>query len=461
MRLQLLYDISPVFVQNLMVTAKGYRLKRYRYGNIYRKHLCFLMRFYRQNRCEQLEYQKRELVKLIRYVGENSSFYRELYSGVDLNSISGVEDLTKLPIVTKEMLRENIERVVTIPKRSRDASYTGGTTGMALTVYHNRADCQERMATLDAFKALNGFKNIKMRRATFSGKHIIPPKRKSKVFWRYNAAIRQMLYSSFHITDQTCTLYIDSLNRFRPTAIDGFVSSITELANFINRKKVKLLFKPKAVFTTAETLTLQMRKEIEKAFSCNVRDQYASSEGAPFIWECTHGSLHYDLSSGVIENMENSDEVLVTSFTTYGTPIVRYRIGDVIRFAPREKTCTCGLASPLVEAIEGRAVDYLVSTTGARINLGNISNIVKNTSNAIVRAQFIQTARDVINVLIVVDDKIYRNEYSSHLVEEIHRRFGADMHVSINVVEDIPRSDSGKHMLIVNRIGNRSRNAVS
>ena len=99
------------------------------------------------------------------------------------------------------MLRHNIEDVVTIDKSSAVEGHTGGTTGKSLTVYFTPEDMQKRMATLDHFKLQHGFENMKMKRATFMGKHIVPPGQKKKNFWRYNAAIKQMVYSSFHITE--------------------------------------------------------------------------------------------------------------------------------------------------------------------------------------------------------------------------------------------------------------------
>ncbi len=48
----------------------------------------------------------------------------------------------------------------------------------------------------------------------------------------------------------------------------------------------------------------------------------------PLFGECEYGNLHYDITTGVIENIDNSNEILVTSFLNYGTPLIRYRIGD-------------------------------------------------------------------------------------------------------------------------------------
>ena len=451
MRFQYIYDHSPIFFQNFMTSIYGYTLKRTRYGKYYHEHIQLLHKLHSYSKEQLQAYQFEEMMKLLRYVNEHSKFYNELYKNINMDDIKTIEDIKKLPIVTKEMLRKNIEDVITIPKKGAIADHTGGTTGKSLIVYNRVEDIQKRMAVLDFFKLKNGFENIKMKKATFMGKHIVPPSQKKKVFWRYNKPIKQMLYSSFHLTEENIPYYIDSLNDFKPVAIDGFVSSIYEIAFYIKRKNLKLKFQPKVIFPTSETLTEDYRKTIEEVFNCNVRDQYASSEGAPFVWECEYGNLHYDITTGMIENDDNSNEVLVTSFLNYGTPLIRYKIGDSMIFEDSDKRCKCGFNTPLIKSIEGRKVDYLYSTKGAKINLGNVSNIFKNVPNTIIKAQLIQDKIDHLIVKIVVDNS-FSLKHKDLLIDEIKHKFGNDMKVDIEIVDDIPREKSGKHRLIVNKI---------
>lgn len=451
MNLQSIYDHSPIFFQNIMTSVKGYQLKRTRYGKYYYEHLQLLKQLHTYTENQLKEYQFEEFMKLLRYVKSNSKFYHELYKDIDIEKFSSVKDIKFLPIVTKEMLRKNIENVITIPKKGAVADHTGGTTGKSLTVYNRVQDIQKRMAVLDFFKLKHGFENIKMKRATFMGKHIVPPMQKKKVFWRFNSTINQMLYSSFHLTEENIPYYISSLNDFKPDAIDGFVSSIYEVSSYIKRKGIELKFQPKVVFPTSETLTKDYRDTIEEVFSCKVRDQYASSEGAPFVWECSYGNLHYDITTGVIENIEGSNEILVTSFLAYGTPLIRYKIGDSMIFDDSHKRCECGFNTPLIKTIEGRKVDFLYSTNGAKINLGNISNIFKNIPNTIIKAQLIQDSLEHITVKIMVD-KDFLPKHKDLLADEIKHKFGNDMKVDIKIVNDIPREKSGKYRIIINKV---------
>ncbi len=450
-RLERLYDIAPIWFQNMMCTVKGIQIYRGRYGEAYQEYRRFLSEYDKWPLNRKLQYQQEQLTAFLHYAVNNSRFYNKLYEGIDIDSIKSVEDLKKLPIVDKEMLRENMDDVVTADGVLE--GHTGGTTGKSLVVRFSYDDIMSRMAMLDNFKARVGFEQNRMRRATFNGKHIVPPNQKKKVFWRYNAACKQMIYSSFFLTEDNIGYYIKSLNRFKPAAIDGFFTSMLDIADYIERHHIKLMFKPIAIFPTSETLTAVGREKLERVFGCKVYNQYASSEGAPFVTECPNQLLHMELASGVFEHVSNEDdEVLVTSFTTHGTPLIRYRIGDRMTF-PSQKNCTCGLCAPVVDDIQGRRLDFLYTPEGAKINAGNVANLLKNIPNAVIRAQFIQEKMDEVLVLLEVEKGVYNEHHERQLMDEFSHKFGKDMKVCIRIVDVIPRESSGKFRMIINNVG--------
>lgn len=451
--LEKIYDKLPIVLQNLLVTLSGYQRNRQRYGAMYYTHREFLTDFDTWSLKDKREYQRKELKNFLKYAVAKSKFYRELYQSIDINEVNDIEDLKQLPVVDKEMIRANINDIVTIPRKGAVEGHTGGTTGKSLVTLRTEEDMMKRMAMLDHFKARVGFEHLKMKRATFNGKHIIPPGQKKKVFWRYNAACKQMIYSSFHITEENMGAYVESLNRFKPDAIDGFFMSMCDVAGYIERHNIKLTFTPVAIFPTSETLTQAGRELLERVFNCKVYDQYASSEGAPFVTECKNQVLHIELASGVFEHFEeNSDEVLVTSFTTHGTPLIRYRIGDAMKFDNAKKTCSCGMESPLVREIQGRKLDFLYTASGAKINGGNVANLFKNMPNALVRAQTIQEKMNEIHVKLEIDKNLYKPEYDDLLRDEFLHKFGASTKVHIEHVDEIPREKSGKFRLIKNNV---------
>src|SRR5690606_22235659 len=93
-------------------------------------------------------------------------------------------------------------------------------------------------------------------------------------------------------------------------------------------------------------------------------------------------------------------EILVTSFSTRGTPLIRYRIGDRIKLAPEDERCLCGSHFPLVEYIDGRSSDYIWSPENGKVNLGNISNCTKDAPG-IICFQVVQEQEDAVDVKLV------------------------------------------------------------
>jgi phenylacetate-CoA ligase len=176
------------------------------------------------------------------------------------------------------------------------------------------------------------------------------------------------LFSSYHLSPKNLCDYVGALNRFEPEIIDGYPSAIHIVADYILRTGTSLSFKTRAILVSAETVLPHQRQAIEKAFGAKLYNQYASSEGAPFISECAYGRLHVHPDSGVIEIIDtNGDpaapgemgQMVVTSFTTHIVPMLRFAMGDAAVPAPESAACPCGLQFPMVEAVVGRVDDVL------------------------------------------------------------------------------------------------------
>ena len=435
-----------------MVTLYGKKLHRLRYGKIYEHHLKYYLEKDLSDVNFEFNYQQNQLLEFIRFANDNSPFYKEFYKNVNLDTIKSVKDLHLLPILDKETFRKNINSIYTISENEGKSSFTGGTTGKAIKVLVRSDDVQKRMAYLDAFKLRLGIDPSKLRKATFSGKEYTSSNQSSKVFWRMNYAYKQRLYSTFDLSEKNMPYFLRDLNSYKPEVLNGFVSAYFELSKFIESNNIELSFIPKAIFTTSETLMPHHRHLIEKVFKSKIYNQYASGEGACFITECKDGNLHYNIDTGVIEKLETKygNEMLITSFTTHGTPLIRYRIGDKIKF--KDGKCICGSCHPLVESIEGRQVDYLFSRKRGKVSLSHLADVIKGMPNNIVNMQFVQNKEDEITIKLVVDKDQFDKKAEGSIYREMEYRFGQDTKVTLEYVDEIKREKSGKFALIKNNI---------
>lgn len=436
----------PYVMQDLLVTGydiKSYSLRRSGTYQTWRDYL----RNWQGARIADIERERgHRLSAFLAHATSKSDWYIE-HAGKELH---------EFPILEKSDIVRNIERITTIRNdRQRVVSYTGGTSGASMKVYYQSSDVQERAAFLDHFRSQFGYE-LGKKVAWFSGKVIATEQdaRRGRCYrddLRYN--IRY--FSTFHIKSAHFDAYWEALDRFGAEYMVGFPSSLHGICSIAASRGLKAATPSRTFFPTAETVLPEYRRDISKVLGCEVRDQYASSEGAPFIFECGAGRLHIHPLSGVFEvvdgNMEPAQEgeLLVTSFSTRGTPLIRYRIGDRIRLADHGALCECGSLHQVVEGIDGRTSDYVLSPAG-KVNLGNLSNCTKGI-DGIVCFQVVQSVLDAIKVSVVSDDRFDTTQEAAFLAA-IRERVGADMGVVIERVADIPVEASGKFRIVKNAL---------
>ncbi|MDR2270655.1 MAG: hypothetical protein LBF27_07090 [Sphingobacterium sp.] len=446
-----IYNLLPVFFQELLITVFNFLAYKKRYGHRYSH---FRQLFLQNRNLTILELKEQQLIRFDRFLNnavKNSNYYSN-YNIVPLNNIES------LPIVSKEDLRLNLDSIYTISKKRAILSKTGGTTGKSLEVFYTEENMQERFAMLDDFRSRYGYE-LGKRTAWFSGKKLLTRKDILKNhFWKTDRLHKVRYYSTFHIKEEYLLAYVENLIKYSPEYIVGFPSSIMEIAKFGLRNELEFPAGTlKAIFPTAETITVEMRLIIEKFFKAKMYNQYASSEGAPFIFECNHGKLHMELQSGVFEVLDDnniptkSGKLVVTSFTTDGTPLIRYDIGDSIELADEDDICECGNANPIVRKIIGRIDDYVYSPENGKINLGNVSNTLKEI-DGIIRFQVVQNDLHKIQLLIVRDHIRYNDVMERKFVKNWRDRIGPVMELDIKYVESIPVEKSGKYRIVKNNI---------
>src|SRR5690554_6357204 len=451
-----LYKLLPHKLQNLLIAVYNKMAYKIRYGGDYK--------FYREEkkknrsltRAELIALQKERYQSFIHFAMKHSAYYAKTLKNIE--GVADIDNIASLPIVDKEILRTHIDIIVVKSEEKFELHKTGGTTGKSLEVKYFARNTQERFAFLDDFRSRFGYE-LGKKTAWFSGKSLLTSKDIQKNrFWKTDTIHQVRYYSTFHIKNDYLKYYVEDLIKYQPEYFVGFPSTILEIATYgLAHGYQYPKDVTKAIFPTAETITIEMRKTIESFFQTKMYDQYASSEGAPFIFECTNGNLHLELQSGVFEVLDENDQptqsgrLIVTSFTTEGTPLIRYDIGDSITLEDRDKTCNCGNNNPLVKEILGRIDDFVYSPENGKINIINIANAIKDVKG-IVRYQIIQEELNKLNFNIVVDTAKYNKNEEKRFLKNWRDRVGTKMEIELKYVDEIPVEKSGKFRIVKNHI---------
>ncbi len=456
------YESSPVFLQNLLISAYGLYTYKRRYGGKHSEYLQSLResQWYPKNRIDELQFMN--LSGVIRNAFETVPFYREIYGkhGVGPSSLRNFDDLRKLPIITKDDLRANPKLFVSdVPGSGHLIEiHTSGTTGSPLTMYL-RSEALEKNYAFFARSLEWAGVAPGQNSATFAGRVIMSAKQEEPPFWRKNWIVRNTLFSSYHISEENLPLYVDELEKIQPIFIDSYPSAIFSIGKFLLDRSIESGIAPKSIITSSETLLDNQREVIEKAFHSRVFDQYGSAEMVGFINQCENGSYHINPEYGIVEIIKTDGEpakdgelgeLVCTGFVNSAMPLIRYKTGDSAIAC--ESMCSCGRAYPVVKSILGRTDDVIVTRDGRFI--GRLDPVFKGLSSGIKEAQIIQEDYDCIVVKVVANENFCAND-ENLLAEELKRRIGPTISVSIIRVNEIPRSRAGKFRSVLSRVGSK------
>lgn len=430
-------------IQNCLVSIAGVLEHNRRYGGTYSEFAKDLI-LRDRDRCWK-DYQACLLEKTIDNALNNVPYYKKL--GISRPNIH------EFPVLERSSIALNPEKFTSskyINKKLK-VIYTGGSSGTPLAVYLSNTVRQKSYAFWSRFYGSFDYK-IGQKRATFLGRKLQRMEDNTPPFWRYNILDKQLLFSTFHMTDKVLPSYVEKLNIFKPDMIEGYPYTVYKLATFILENSIKLNFIPKGISVSSENLSEKQKKTIEMAFSCKVYDQYGSAETVVFAGDCEYGNKHFAVEYGLVEIL-NSDgtispdgegELLVTGFLNDVMPLIRYRIGDIGRVSYRE--CPCGRNTPILEELSGKVGAVIVSGERA-VSTAAIAFAFEYLEH-IKRAQIVQNEPMKIHVKLVISEG-YNGKEEDFMLWELKKMLGSDLEIVVNYVEDIPVGENGKYQMVV------------
>lgn len=452
--LEKIYLRSPYFIKVILLNLKGLLNYKKRFTpsfNKYYEEFCLL---WGADLTTIEKYQKDKLVNLLLEGYDYVPYYSKIFKekGITRDAIikAPFDVLELLPLLSKDNRRNDFEQLTnTNPKRKlSEIGYTSGTSGSPTTIRLDAESIERNFALWSRFHKVIGITNA-MNKVRFSGRLIVKPTKKNPPYWVLNKKEKQLFMSSYHLSESNLTDYIKKLNQYKPKLIDGYPSAIYVIASYILNNNIELSFRPVAIAVTAETLYQNQRETIEKAFNCRVYNQYASSEGSPWITECTSGKLHLNMDSGVFEFLNTKDQkaqageigrLVVTSFRSYKIPLIRYDILDSVILSKSNSSCPCGCQMPYIEDIIGREDDLL--WTEEKGYVGRMDTAYKGLSG-LQRSQIIQVSPLELVVNNIINER-YNFDIEQKLIKNLKNRLGEKIYIEIRIVDDIPLGKNGK-----------------
>jgi len=374
------------------------------------------------------------------------------------------EVLENWPILDNDRVRQDPAAFIADDRNPRwmFSEHTSGTTGRPLVLWRTHRTIRSLYALSVARTRLWHGVSRRDRWAMLGGQLIVPTARRRPPFWVWNAALRQLYMSTYHLAPDLVPHYLDALRRYEIEYLAGYPSSLYALAQEVLRLGQGRVTMRVAI-TSAEPLPEWERETIATAFGCPVRETYGMSETVAWASECEAGTLHLWPEVGLIEVLADGrvtapggfGEFICTGLLNADFPLIRCRLGDSGRLAPPGGKCACGRTLPALAAVDGRTNDLLLTRDGRRVAWFNPVWY----GLPVRQGQIVQEALDRIRVRYAPAPGF--NPESRHLiVERLRERLGA-VQVVLEEVPEIPRGPNGKFRAVLCTLPTADRPATA
>ncbi len=405
------------------------------------------------NRERILNERDRQLQSLIAIAYQEVPFYRDLMNeaGVKPEDIQSVSDLQKLPVTTKDMFRANFpHRTVRSTGQKTYQSRTSGSTGKNFCVIEDHQTAGRYRAALLLALEWAGWKLGEPHLQT--GMTLIRNlERKIK-----DALMRCNYVSAYDLTNEELDRSLALIEQHNLKHVWGYPGSLYVLA--LRALEKGLSFQLRSTVTWGDTLYPQYRQTIEKAFGVRVNDTYGCAEGIQIAAQCGSGTAYHIHSLDTIveyldDNHEpvspgNSGNLIITRLDPGPMPLIRYRIGD-IAVSGGSRMCECGRGFEMMESIQGRDTDIVVTPDGNRLIVHFFTGVLEHFPD-IDSFQVIQERVDSI-LIRIVPSSIFTKELENKIVTSLKEK-GARLEINIEIVKEIPFSPSGKRRFIISNV---------
>ncbi len=398
--------------------------------------------------------QLERLRQLLTRAQSHVPYYRDLFDrlGFNASSIASLDDLQRLPFLTKAIIRQNQEQLKADDAERLARFNTGGSSGEPLIFFIGNERVSHDVAA--KWRATRWWNvDIGDPEIVVWGSPIELTSQ-DRVRQIRDRLLRTRLLPAFEMNEANLDSFIDTIRAIRPAMLFGYPSSLSLIARHAEKRgKVMNELGIKVAFVTSERLYDHQRDDISRVFGCSVANGYGGRDAGFIAHQCPQGGMHLTAEDIIVEIIDKdghpvpkgeAGEVVITHLATGEFPFIRYRTGDVAVLATR--SCPCGRGLPILEEIQGRTTDFVVAADGTIMHGLAVVYPIRDIPG-IASFKVVQETLQRVVVHIVPGDGCGQ-QVEMLISEGIKARLGQTVMVQVLRVDEIPREKSGKYRYV-------------
>ncbi len=407
-----------------------------------------------------LQFNKLKII--LQHAWDSVPHYRDVFNkaGLEPQDIRSLEDLQLIPVLTKSDIREAPQRFISSNPRTRALTFkTSGTSGQPQAFQLDQsaitAGLVSRFRALEWWGIQLGDRHIEIR-DRYDDTLMFPDLR-TRIKTHYSGpfkdlVINRRVLSPYDMGDQKLEQYLGLMDRFRPSYLFGYPSSIHYMADYIQKKSYQgSRFRLKLVVSMGEMLHRNHADAFKQVFNCPTANEYGSTEFSVIAYSCPCGRMH-SMDDFLIMEIEKPDpedmygEVIVTGLENFASPLIRYKIGDLALPGRGEQECPLGINLSSFERIIGREFD-IMHLPGGKITSSMVIESIMWELEGVRRYQVEQTSPGSFIFTIVLDSEGNNNYIEDKIRARMSRPLGI-RDIKFVYVSEIPPDASGKFQYV-------------
>lgn len=394
--------------------------------------------------------QQRRLQRLLRHCHEQVPYYRRILDEANLDTQKSItaDDLKKLPILTKDIIRREGSTLLAADHANRKPfdNTSGGSTGKPVVFMQDRKYYEQNVITAKLMFNQYYGKSMGDPEINLWGSVRDVQRGNLSLSGRFtNYLYNRTFQNAFLLDDEKMAKFVDEINRRKPVVIWTYVESIDLMARFIRDNGLRI-HGPKLIISTAGTLYDEVRESVQSVFACPVYNQYGSREVGPLAFETQDRRGMRGLPYlHLIEIIDS--RIIVTCLTNYTMPLLRYEIGDVAEAWTGPQNEEFGCEKILFKSVTGRIISHFKTATNGIVH-GQYFIHVFYFVDWVRQFQVVQNSMNEL-VCRIVSSRDPVDSDMARITSDIKAVMGPECNVIFDFVDNIAPSESGKFMYTI------------
>jgi len=439
------YYNLPSGVKNFMGTLYGNIPLGIRFGKSYSIHNKILRNFLEGDSQYQLDFQYNKTVETIQFASDHIPYYQNLFNQYEFNvsDFKDFSDLDKLPMLTKDIIQNNLNNLYTDTVDKAVQYFTGGSSATPMKMYAPLSVSRSKEKIYFNYTLKKGGHCYRDKAVSLSARG--SAREEDNIYWEYQKVDNYLLVSVNHLAIGYIGKIVEEIRRWKPKTFYGFPSAISLFISSCRTIGIDKIEGISGVVLTSESVSWEDINTIKSFFNTTVISHYGHTERIVSAYREDRGDYKFFNSYGLVQNIDN--EIIGTSFDNFVMPYINYSTNDYMgEVTYYEKTNIIKSTT----SIQGRIQESVVTKENIVIPILSIGAGHFAEYEGVEKAQFYQDTPGKVTLRIqrrldaVIDKK--------RIIKKMEDQVQGKINFSIEFIDNIENTVRKKRILCIQKL---------